>query len=323
MLPADPQKQCAKRVSRYHRLGQPPIRRRGALAPRSGVLTALLLLHGCAGDPPSGFAREPTPRIAPDVPSTPTPPTVSTLDGAPYADAGDDSAFPLDAPSGTAETDQDASADDELVTDRRSFRQIIVGETAVPRLRLTWLLLRDAGRVKLLMVCQKERVLPGPYLALDGRELLDRTWALATETTFVGSWKAYGSPMRLDASADGGAASCVPFARMLSVTCRPTEVRVLAAGARPKGQTYGGTSHWEPPGGQSVPALSCWMSRDPASPREGLGISEAILHVDSSWPLVFVVPQRHKPGIEWAFENSEGVRQTGAFRWMVPGPVYQ
>jgi hypothetical protein len=289
------------------------------------------------------LALEATPACTPGQPQVATtPPPLPTATSTPSVSAPAATAAPLDAglsddlddvlrprsfvrgvveagterdPAGPEEVARDL---DDNVLERRVFRQTTVGATAFPPRRLTWVLLRGRGRVKLQLYCQTQ---PRPASLDDRRspERFDGTWSPAVRATFEGMAAAEGAPMRLATSADLGAMwACVEVVRTLRVTCRSGHVQVLASGATLSGTDVEHTKRWEPSASRGVAGSLCTMARDPVDGGSPGAREPPIRASGPESDLVFVEPSAGSPGVEWVYENSEGIRQAGAYRWMAP-----
>lgn len=213
------------------------------------------------------------------------------------------------------DTEPTASDDADEALERRTFRQIVAGVTAFPPRRLTWELSLGARRARLELSCQL-RTDDKEWLHVDGREQIEALWAPPVRTTFEGPRARNGAPARLVTHADLGPMwSCVEVVRALVLTCHPGTVPVHRVGAVLRGNNVLGTTHWDPGATQNVGGWSCTLARDPAGPQSALHDGPVR---DIEWPLVFVRPAGFLPGIEWVYENSEGIVQAGAYRWMRP-----
>jgi hypothetical protein len=153
---------------------------------------------------------------------------------------------------------------------------------------------------------------------VDGLEQIEATWAPPVRTTFEGPRMGDGAPARFATHGDLGPMwSCIEVVRVLVLTCRPGDVPVLRAGAVLRGNQVLHTARWDPGVTQNVGGLSCTLARDPADQRRTYEYSP-VRDLPIEWPLVFVRPAGPLLGIEWAYENSEGIVQAGAYRWVRP-----
>jgi hypothetical protein len=214
---------------------------------------------------------------------------------------------------------------DDATLERRAFRQVLVGMTALPPLRLTWLLLRGKERVRLHLFCQssKEPLRLGP----DRQEERETSWLPATRIAFEGARAADRTPMRLATAMDlGDMWACVQVARTLTMTCRPSLVRTVSAAAALRSNDADHTWRWEPSAQESIQALVCLLRGVPVDPEAGSECEPINAHSPGGprgrpeWELVFAEARQGTAGVEWVNENSEGLLQTGAYRWMPAVP---
>jgi hypothetical protein len=301
-------------------------------------IALLPALAGCASARPEIATRTAT-RAAPA--STPAALPTGTPDASPTPNPGadatsDDDDLALrpgsDFVRGIAEKGTEPEPTDAATTARELeeglrngevFRQVLVGAIAFPSRRLTWVRSQDDRRVELTLFCQTQRGSGVPWLHLDGREQLESTWSTPVRTTFRGPRRADGEPLRLSTTDDLGPLwACVKVVRSLIMTCRPSVVPVLRAGARLLGDHAHPPIRWQPAAREYVHGESCLLARDPADPKGAR--TEAVIVMRSDEPLFFAGPPRaghagRPSGVEWAFDNSDQVVQEGAFRWVRRG----
>jgi hypothetical protein len=189
-----------------------------------------------------------------------------------------------------------ASVLDDALMERRVYRRIATGLVGRGSGRLTYVLLRSRTHVRLREFCQSRE----GNLRIDGHENDPKFWEdePTEEVSYEGARAADGVLMRLTTMTPAEPARKCWHAPAHSLTCRAGRVPVLHAGAK---LVLGGQEaafRWSPSAVEMVSALRCQLDDD------------------DRVPLVFAEPKNDSPGVEWAYENSDQIVQTGAYRWM-------
>ncbi len=212
------------------------------------------------------------------------------------------------------------AAPGESAAEQRVFRQLMMGKLPATSRRL-WTLLRGAGIVRLRTTCQGPTEQSGlMYGSITGREQDDALWSTTGWLDYVGTVVASGGERyRLARSAGGGEGCTGPEA--IELRCAAASVAALAPRAAliPGNKRDDDTmrpARWQPPTRSAAPALRCLVALD-AGEQEPFRFW---LHpLVDPFPLLFTAPTAARPGVEWAFENSDMVVQEGAYRWMPGG----
>lgn len=289
------------------------------LPARLGLIALALRGLGCASAVPAEGAAptattDPTPPEASSPPAPlppPTPSASSALTPLPTtAPAPAGSALPLAPPA--------LVGPDEAGAEQRTFRQFMMG--ALPRSsRRTWTLSRSATAVRLRAVCHVPTAAGGlNHQSLKGREVDDSLWELSGWVDYAGKPPdAPTTPHLLTRSAGSEQGPCPGPAR-IELQCKPSTVSALAPGAalipgreRPDGRMI--PARWQPPGRTTAPALRCQITLDAADDKDWHYWLEPFT---DPFFLMFTAPTPARPGVEWAFENSDMVVQQGDFRWI-------
>ena len=212
-----------------------------------------------------------------------------------------------------------SAALDEATLERRTFRQILVGDMMYPPKRLTWTLFRGKNRLRLDVLCQAgvNAPEPGRGISLTGQENDETKWSAPVRTRYAGTRDSEGQiSYRLPAESGAvGETGCQRMPRVLLLACHPEQISVLRPGAalivgRRGRDDESAPFHWQPAARDPVASLRCDISPD-SEPKPW-----RFLYVRPDWPLVFVAPTQGMAGVEWAHENGDAVVQQGAYRWI-------
>jgi hypothetical protein len=226
--------------------------------------------------------------------------------------------------------DTQVALQDALV-EHHSFRQVLVGVTALPTRRMTWELLRGRERVRLRLFCQTlpDGLKKWPWhheefptgIHANGQEREEASWTPPVSVTFEGARARDGKPMRLATAANLEAMwRCAEIVPVLLVTCTADRVDVLPSRAELIQDDATDTWRWDPSSGERITALSCKLRRIVDADSSAPGPDSPMRSFSADWPLVFAEPRNVAAGIEWVYENSESIVQKSAYRWMVVPP---
>jgi hypothetical protein len=189
-----------------------------------------------------------------------------------------------------------ASALDDALIERRVYRRLSMGLVNRGSARATYVLLRSKTRVRLREFGQDRE----GNLRIDGHENDPKFWEdePIEEASYEGARAADGVLMRLTRTTPTDPARKWGPPPAHSLTCRAGRTPVLQAGAKLVLGGQEGAFRWSPSAVEMVSALRCQLDDD------------------DRVPLVFAEPKNGSPGVEWAYENSDQIVQTGAYRWM-------
>jgi hypothetical protein len=224
-------------------------------------------------------------------------------------------------------------AAEDATRERRVYRDLVTG--ALPRYttRLTWILSRGATRARMQLVCQSSTE-DGFPRRLTGAENDEDGWSAPELSDYDGRLDgalSYLFTRSSPGSAEGSQPTlCGAAPKAFRLQCHTKTVSVLRAGAAlipgtgAKDVDVPIAARWDPPKLERVEALSCDVrgADAPASPEKGRrdvpDEERASLERGAFFALspVFAAATPARPGIEWAYENSDCLVQTGAYRFL-------
>jgi hypothetical protein len=215
--------------------------------------------------------------------------------------------------AGVAHAEPPARRLEEATMERRVFRQTFVGRITYPSQRLTWVLYRAKDRARLEIHCQEGKREPANGIRLDGSELDESYWLEPVTVRYEGTRSAGGFDLRLEGVAPAGKSRCARAPATVTLGCSPAKTKVRAAGA----VLVPGTGDdpestppptWRPSSEKSLAVLRCRVDSEEVALFGGL----------VERPALFAPASEGLAGVEWVYENSDMLVQTGGYRQIAP-----